>query len=304
MKKKLHLDISSSSVSKEDGLNLLKEFKETIEKNGFNFGVQLHNTAKSSTIQMLVDNAIPLTVHSPITGKYSLNLATKNSSEIFSAFDENAQFLRKLNVNKSVFHGFSMCDQLIPRMENFSDYDKYLKLIDREELHLNANFPQNKDYTNSEEFLNRRDILKENLKIIRERYPDITFCIENDLPIYNYSSMRIKDLLYLEHPICLDIGHLWASSLLLDFDFYAEVELALQSPQLKMIHFHNSPITSKTPKTQIADGHIGFEKCYELDFQKVFSLFMKYDIEYLVLEITQITQKDIEIVRKMYEKNI
>ena len=49
-------------------------------------------------------------------------------------------------------------------------------------------------------------------------FPAITY------PAHTTLMLRGRDLAYLEHEVCMDTGHLWASSKMLDLDFYEEAE--------------------------------------------------------------------------------
>ena len=80
-------------------------FAEACRQYGFTPGVQLHNTVTEKTIGKICQCNLPMTAHAPVVSNYSLNLATeKNLDIIFSAFEENADFCRRHNITKSVFH--------------------------------------------------------------------------------------------------------------------------------------------------------------------------------------------------------
>ncbi len=289
----LTLEITSSVAEIDGGEKVLHDFADACRQYDFVPFVQLHNTVSEETVRKIIDCGLPMSAHAPVIGEYSLNLATeKNLDIIFGAFEKNAVFMRKYGIEKSVFHGFSMCDELIPRMRNQEDYRVALRKSCPPEFLLEDTW-LNIDYTYLEEYEIRKNILKNNLAELRRRFPDLIFCIENDMPIYGYSNMRLSQMTDLEHPVCIDSGHLFAASLLFDFDFFEELECGLQNLEVKMVHLHNSLMTAKTPKTQIGDGHQRLVVPSEMDWQRALKLFLKYNVDDFVLEIGSANAEDV-----------
>ncbi|MBR2508962.1 MAG: hypothetical protein IKB71_04380 [Lentisphaeria bacterium] len=289
----LTLEISSAVAENEGGVKILQDFAAACHQYGFIPSVQLHNTVSQQTLQKIIDCGLPMSAHAPIVGDYSLNLATeKNLDIIFDAFDKNADFMRQNNIKRSVFHGFSMCDDLIPRMRCQDDYRITLKKSCRDEFLLEDSW-LNVDFSHLEEYRTRQHILKKNLAELRRRYPDLLFCIENDMPIYGYSNMKLAQMAFLEHPVCIDIGHLYSSSLLFDFDFFAELEFGMQNLDVQMIHFHNSLMTAETPKKEIRDGHQRLVTPSKMNWQKALKIFLKYNMQNFVLEIGTANADDV-----------
>lgn len=279
------LEITSSVVEHDGGEKILQKYAEACRQYGFTPGVQLHNTVSETAIAKIIGCGLPMSAHAPVVGDLSLNLATeKNLDSIFAAFEKNAIFMREYDIKMSVFHGFSMCDDLIPRMRSQRDYTETLRRSCPPELLLDNTW-LNVDYTHLAEYRERRIVLKKNLAELRKRFNDVTFCIENDMPIYGYSNMRLKDMTDLEHPVCVDIGHLYSSALLFDFDFLEELEYGLRNLDVRMVHFHNSLMTSATPKKDIRDGHQRLVIPSEMNWQQALKLFIKYNISNFVLEI-------------------
>ena len=289
----LTLEITSAVARSDGGERVLHGFAEACRMYGFSPAVQLHNTVSDSELQRVISCNLPMSAHVPVVGDLSLNLATETNLDIiWRAFDENAEFMRKRNIKKSVFHGFSMCDEIIPRMRSQKDYRETLRKSCRDEFLLQDTW-LNVDYTYLDEYKKRRNILAKNLAELRKRYSDLTFCIENDMPIYGYSNMRLSQMAELNHPVCIDTGHLWAASLLLDFDFFAELEYGLQNLDVQMVHLHNSLLTADVPKTEITDGHQRLVTAGGLNWQKALQLFLKYNVSDFVLEIGSADADDV-----------
>ena len=290
----MRIDVSSSCIFGEGGEENFFACQEECRKYGLEFGVQLHNTSSDEMINYVQKSGVAFTVHAPVRGDYSLNLSTReNLPVIFGAMDDNYNFLKQLGVDLTVFHGFAMTDILIGSMKSQADYAKNLSLLKRDDLKVCENSVINNDFTHTKEYLERFEMLKDNLKTVREKYTDVIFSIENDLPVYGYGGMKLSDMVKLEHPICIDIGHLWVSGLAIDFDYYRELEIGLAESDVKMIHFHNSVMTHQTPKAVLTDGHLSICQENEIDLKKSFNLMRKYGINYLVLEITKCSPADI-----------
>lgn len=291
----MRIDISSSSILGEAGKENFFACRDACRKYGFEFGVQLHNTSDDEIINYVRQSGEKFTVHSPVRGDYSLNLSTtENLPIIFNAFEDNYRFLKEIGVDLTVFHGFAMTDLLIGSMKSQADYTKNLSLLKRDDLKNAPNSVINNDFTKSKEYFERLEMLKENLKVVREKFSDVVFAIENDLPVYGYGAMKLSDMVQLEHQICIDIGHLWVSGLAIDFDYYRELEIGLAECDVRMIHFHNSRMTHATPKHTLTDGHLGISELNEIDLKRSFDLMRKYGIDYLVLEITKCSVADIQ----------
>lgn len=287
------LEITSAVAERDGGEKVLDEFAKACCGYGFLPAVQLHNTVTDECIKKIAACGLPMTAHAPVVGDFSLNLATEeNLDVIWSAFDENAEFMRKHNINKSVFHGFSMCDDLIPRMRSQADYRVTLRKSCRDELLLEDTW-LNVDYTHLEEYKMRREILKNNLAELRKRYRDLTFCIENDMPIYGYSNMRLAQMTSLEHPVCVDIGHLYSAALLFDFDFFEDLEIGLQNLNVQMVHLHNSLMSKEMPRKELTDGHQRLVTPSVMNWQKALNIFLKYNISNFVLEIGSANADDV-----------
>lgn len=290
---KITLEITSVAAENDNGSRNLRDFADVCHQYGFSPAVQLHNTVSENAIKKIVDCGLAMSAHAPVVGNYSLNLATEqNLDVIFDAFEQNAVFMRANNIKRGVFHGFSMCDDLIPRMRCQADYRTTLRRSCRDEFLLEDTW-LNVDYSHSEEYKLRQQILKKNLAELRRRYPDLLFCIENDMPIYGYSNMRLSQMEVLEYPVCIDTGHLFSSSLLFDFDFFAELEYGLQNLDVQMVHFHNSLMTSRVPKKELTDGHQRLVLQSEMDWQRALRLFLQYGIDNFVLEIGTADTEDV-----------
>lgn len=111
---KILLDFSSSPFKKADGDANLILCRKAAESYGFEFGVQLHNTADSDEVDKLADAGVRLSAHAPLVADYAINLAAESFDPALKLIEENSELFRKLGIKETVFHGFGMTDELIP----------------------------------------------------------------------------------------------------------------------------------------------------------------------------------------------
>ena len=157
-----------------------------------------------------------------------------------------------------------------------------------------------RDYTSEDEFLMRRERLKKNLQLLKTRYPDFIWCVENDFPAHTTLMLRGRDLAYLEHEVCFDTGHMWATGKMLDLDFYEEFNTALASGNVKMIHLHSSKYTFDMPHSQWGDGHLPLNHPTAMDIPYIIRRCRECNVRHIVLEIASASLSDVETVLRYY----
>ena len=115
--------------------------------------------------------------------------------------------------------------------------------------------------------------------------------------------MFFTDMVKLEHPLCLDTGHLWISTHLADRSFHEEGEIAGKSGRLFMTHFHGSLWMSSHPKTCWRDGHQSLNAPNkEMDLPRMAKILKKHGLEYFVLEIGSGTKEDLIALHSFLEE--
>ena len=221
---KILLDFTSSPFKKTGGMKNLAECRKTAEDYGFNFGVQLHNTAGADEIKALTDAGIKLSAHAPLVADYAINLGAKSFDLAEQLIEYNCKMFRELGITQTVFHGFGMIDEPIPMFGGGRSYDECMNEVFRPELSINGKSRICSDFTHTPEFKERQLRVKKRLKYIRETYPDILWCIENDFPAYGSANIFSENAIFLDNPLCLDSSHLWATVNIFDQDFYKETK--------------------------------------------------------------------------------
>ena len=140
--------------------------------------------------------------------------------------------------------------------------------------------------------------MKSNLKILRERYRDLTICIENDYPAFGEGSMLPKDVSFYEHPLCLDTGHLWITSHLFGLDFFEAAAEIIASGNVKMMHLHASKYDDSYDDRAWGDGHLplSIPNAENMRLRELVKLAVSSGLRHIVLEITSGTEDDVRIL--------
>lgn len=301
MSDKLRLHLSFAPFG---GVNRKAVFDECVvaaEHYGFEFGIQLHNSASKIEIERCVELGAPLSAHAPLLTAYSLNLAQSETALESRELGRTASLMRRYNITDAVFHGFRMSDIPTPAFNREKSFTEAMMVGFRPELAARPGSTLNRDFTGEIEFAERFGILHKNLSLMRTNYPDLNFCIENDFPSYGMGNMLSENVVSLEHPICLDTGHLWITSYLFNRDFHNETAIYAASGLVKMVHLHASPFTMETPFEQWADGHLPLRTPNQMDLPRFVRSCRDADVRLFVLEIPSGSVEDIHEFAKMWE---
>jgi len=299
---KILLDFTSSPFKKADGMANLAECKKTAEEYGFDFGVQLHNTAGADEVKNLADAGIKLSAHAPLIAQYAINLASKSFDLAKQLIDDNCKMFRKLGITQTVFHGFGMTDKPIEMFGPGGSYDECMQKIFRPELSIDGESRICCDFTHSDEFKERQLRVKERLAYIRETYPDILWCIENDFPAYGSANIFSENSIFLENPICLDSSHLWATAFIFDRYFHEETIKFLDSGQIKMAHIHASVYTNEVAKADWSDGHLTLNTPNSMELPRFVRACRDANVKHYVLEIPSGNSEDIHAFAEMWNQ--
>ena len=291
-------DISSINFHVSERQQLLDSFRAKADELGVRMGVQLHNDENEETMAFLAENKVPMTGHSPLLEKYNWNFAASDISPLYEGIENNVRLFEKLGITCSCFHGFYMSDAMVEAFGHGKTYHECMEPLYREELTLFPGNWRNRDFTKLPEYLMRRERVKENLHRLKEKYPQIRWVIETDFPAYGAGSMLPEDMNYFDFPICIDTGHFWCISHLLDLDFHAETEKFLKGGNVEMIHLHASIWDSSTPKEEFRDGHKVLSTPNKMDLPRFVRSCAAYGVRHFVLEIFDSTPEDLELVVK------
>ncbi|MBO4632598.1 MAG: sugar phosphate isomerase/epimerase [Lentisphaeria bacterium] len=295
----MKIHFASTAFHGADWREKLNRCRGCAEKFGWEFGVQLHNTAPAEVIEKLAREGVSLSVHGPLNQDRFWNLAREDASDTFAAMERNFKQFRKLGIREVVFHSALMCDFSPEAFGHGKSYDECMKPVYRSEFALFPGKRFNRDFTGEAEFARRYEWQKRNIHQARELFPDFLICVENDFPAYTGMNMFFRDMVHLDAPLCLDTGHLWISTHQAGVDFQREVELAARSGRIGMCHFHSSVYTSAIPADQWSDGHQRLTlNNPEMDLPRVFRTLFRGGLDFFVLEIADADVEELRILKQ------
>ena len=276
---------------------ILNNSRELCAGCGVEFGVQLHNTCTYDEIKFFIDNGVPLSAHAPVEQPYNWNFAAADMTPIWKAVDENVAYLRGLGVSKMVFHGFFMTDVPVPAFGHGRSFWECMKTVLRPELMRWSEKMLNGDFTALPEYKERQKRVKANLAVLREKYPDLTICLENDFPAVGEGDMLPRDMTGYGHPLCLDTGHLWISARLFGVDFVKAANEMIASGNVRMMHLHASKYDDSYPDECWSDGHLplSIPNAANMHLCEIVRNAVAAGLRHIVLEIASGTEEDIRI---------
>ncbi|UDQ99191.1 hypothetical protein AAEX28_03685 [Lentisphaerota bacterium WC36G] len=299
---KVRVELTSTSFWKaESHKDLVAECQEVCNDANIDFGVQIHNMASEKEVEDLLKLQVPLSFHAPNLSKYQMNLASDSFEYALDSFEKTVKLIRDIkkrntpyndDYNIAVFHGFNMTDLPI---ECFTDVESFYRVMQnsyREEYSL-PNTTVCTDFFNTDEFIMRQQRVVERQHILIEKYPDIEFVIENDLPIYSAGNLLAKCFKNYPMNFCLDSSHLWFSAFLYGKDFIEETEKFLKTNQVKMVHLHASKYTKNNPIKEWSDGHLPLTTDCEMPVKEFAIKCLKYGVKHFVLEVRHGRKSDI-----------
>jgi len=291
--------MSSMCFTYENALAKIKQCRNLIKSCGFKFGIQLHNSISKNLYNLLKDIDTEFTVHAPVLSDYFINLANEDFSTVISGFHNTANIMQSLRCNIALFHGFFMTNK--PIRNDPANYGKVLRDSIDNKYKLDDTRVMNPKFLETEEFKKYQNIVKTNMKRLRENYPSYTLCIENDFPGIGNGTQTPSHLIYLDSPVWLDTGHLWASAILNKFDFYRGLDLICK--QCKVIGVHLN--TNRTPlqwnfKNPNGDTHSHFSRDYDMDITKIICILKNNNITHFTIEIMDGDAEDIDFFIQSY----
>lgn len=295
----MKIHFTSTAFHGDDWREKLQRCRNCAESFGWEFGVQLHNTAPARIIELLAHEGVPLSVHGPLNQDRFWNLSRKEIGDTLAAMDRNFADFEKLGIREAVFHAALMSDVAPEAFGHGKSFNQCMEPIYRPEL---ARYPgknYNRDFTDEPEFAARYDLLRENMALVRRRYPGFLICLENDYPAYGGINMFFGDMIRLDTPLCLDTGHLWITAHQAGHDFQQEVKTGADSGLLRMCHLHSSSYTSAIPADQWSDGHKRLTLVNpEMDLPRAFRTLVHSGLDFFVLEIADADVEELQIMKQ------
>lgn len=296
----MKIELSTMCFYHGDVLAKIKRCRNLIESHGFEFGIQLHNSITNDLYNKIKGLDAKFTIHAPVLSEYFINLANNDFHTILAAFQNTAYIMQSLQTNVALFHGFFMTHK--PIRNDPANYNKVLRDAIDDKYRLKDTRVMDPKFLKTEEFQNYQNTVKKNMMQLRESYPSYTLCIENDFPGIGNGNQTPAHLIYLDCPIWLDIGHLWASAILNKFDFYVGLDEICKQCQVIGVHLN----TNRTPlnwnlKYPDGDTHSNFSREYDMNMDKIISILKKNQITHFTIEVIDGDVEDIRFFIEAYQ---
>ena len=255
MNSKITVEYSTMCFNEQNCLSKINEAKKFLEREGFNFGIQIHNSIEPNLYSKLAEikDDFSFTVHSPVFADYFFNLAYSDFDAINNQCNKALKHLIFFDTNLLFFHGLFMTGKPIPH--DMINYRKTIMSNIPEKYRLNDSFIMDPKYFDSDDFEIYKIIFKNNYAELQKRFPDFKIALENDFVGVGSGLQRPKEILELTDDLWFDAGHLWCSSLLHNFDFYEASHEIISKKNIVGVHLNHNLMDSSTEKTKIRDSH-------------------------------------------------
>ncbi len=140
------------------------------------------------------------------------------------------------------------------------------------------------------------------IEICRNR--GITLAVENINPRITYLMQQPEDLFLTARKVpevrfCLDIGHLWISSLIHNFNYLETIDRILETRRVITTHLHNNHSTAGKPES-VADDHLSLDRG-ELPYREVVELLMRKGPGRFIVEAKERPMENLQILRDLLQ---
>ncbi|MDO5577539.1 MAG: hypothetical protein Q4F84_10705, partial [Fibrobacter sp.] len=223
------IEYSSMCLNESNYREKISEAREFVGKEGFQFGIQLHNSIDKVLFDKLMEfrGEIPFSIHSPAFSPYFLNLAGLPWNDIEQLSNMCKQTLSEISSDIFFFHGFFMTNK--PIVHNMKKYRKTIQDAIGSEYCLKGSFIMNPDIFNTDIFFRYKEQFIKNYDKLQTQYKNLTVALENDFVGIGSGLQRPQEIHELINNLWFDLGHLWSSSILHEFDFHEESYRLLES---------------------------------------------------------------------------
>ncbi len=130
----------------------------------------------------------------------------------------------------------------------------------------------------------------------------VILAVENLNPRITYLMQRPEELLFVLHRlprirICLDIGHLWLSSIAHGFDFFQAVQMLSATGKVVTTHLHNNSSKPGDVMT-IADDHHSINRG-NIPYDRVLEMLHAGGVKRYIIEAKEQPSENLSALKKM-----
>lgn len=260
----------------------------------------IHDASFLKNLKVLKGQIISAHVSTPAK-EYFPNLASFDNLVLDSSLkmiQESAETCRRFGGNIIVLHAGYSSDLTLPVSSN-----KRLEVLKELEIPSGYESPFQKGI-NTKEFIHSafykkylhnaiKNLKKASSQSLKE---GCMLAVENLNPRLSYLFQAPWEftLLAEEIPkikICIDVGHLWLSSLALDFDYIEGLKTILKTGRVVTIHLHNNYSMITNDAFELADEHRSPSEGH-LPMKQVIQILKDYSNLNIVLELSQANPRE------------
>jgi hypothetical protein len=276
--------------------NKINEIRTFVESQGFEFGIQLHNSIGHDLYNALQPfrSEIVFSVHSPVFAKYFVNLASLHYDLAFSLVQDCDQLTAYWGSDLIFFHGFFMADT--PIVHDMKNYRKVMQQCIGQQYALNNSFIMNPAIFTTDQFAEYKKRVGENLSRLKEQFPHKVISLENDFPGMGSGLQRPEEIHDLIENLWFDLGHFWCSSLLHSFDFQQETFRLIEEKRIVGVHLNHNLCTKETPHERLSDSHTHFYNKSDMNLKPLIRKLVDKGVSSLTVEIVDGDIEDVRIL--------
>jgi uncharacterized protein YciU (UPF0263 family) len=272
------------------------EAKELLEREGYSFGIQLHNSISREMYDAMSDyrDHIPFTVHSPVFSDVFINLSSSDMQMSQAVLQRCHALTGEWNTDIVFFHGFFMTETpIVHDMKNYRS--TMLNSIGRA-FSLNNSFIMNPAIFETDLYMRYKMTFVKNYKRIVELFPDRIISLENDFTGIGSGLQRPAEIHELVDNLWFDLGHFWCSSLLHGFDFHEEAYRIIDKKKIVGVHLNHNLIRKGARPESIHDSHTHFYMESDMNLAPVVRKLAERGVDSLTLEIVDGDIDDVKIL--------
>jgi len=289
------IEISTMDQTPEKLEHLLVPAEKMVAEKGGKLGLQVHNSAGEEIYRYCRDTGLPLSLHLPLLVPDLINLACNDNDLLIEQFKEVRSRIEEADSRIGLFHGFLMTDKKVPN--DPVNYRKIMLANIDPRFSLEDGLVMNPDFLCHPEMETWIRRVKTGLQVMAGKLHGLDVALENDFPGIGSGFQRIEEFHRCGVRRCwLDLGHLWASSVLHGFDFLKMVETWVGEIEVAGVHVHSNLIKRDTPAPLITEHHAHLHKEGEMPVGDAVKILKKHGVKRFTLEIRGTELADVELL--------
>lgn len=290
------IEFSSMCLNEENYLDKINKAKDLVRSNGFEFGVQIHNSIERSLYDKLLElkDDVKFSVHSPVFSEYFFNLANEDFEFYRPLFEKNASYLKEAGTDIFFFHGFFMTDRHINH--DMKNYRATIREGIGDQSSLNGSFIMNPSFFDNDIFQYYKKNFVANRDKLMKMFPDLTVTFENDFVGIGSGMQRPREIIELIDNLWFDLGHFWCSSMLHGFDYYEKCDEIIGKKKILGVHINHNFTKKSTEKEKIRDSHAHLYEPSDQDLKPVLRKLLDKGNGIFTLEIVGGDVEDVKVL--------